>query len=81
MRWKMFIPAVVITILAVVFNIFFLDNVLKAAFIKTNQMIFNAKTEVKILDFNICCFNYPGNLCRKNRNLIRAGKTGEFNHG
>ncbi len=46
MRWKYFIPSVVITALIVVFNILFLDMVLKSSIISAGEMIFGAKVEV-----------------------------------
>jgi len=46
MRWKYFIPTVVITALIVVFNVLFLDYVLKLSIIATGEMIFGAKVEV-----------------------------------
>ena len=46
MRWKYFVPTVVITVLIVFFSIFFLDNVLKSAVITGGEMAFGAKVEV-----------------------------------
>ena len=46
MRWKYFIPTVVITALIVVFNIFFLDYLLKTSIISAGEMIFGARVEV-----------------------------------
>lgn len=49
MRWKYFIPTVVITILIVLFSTFFLDMTLKSAIIAGGEMAFGAKVEVSNL--------------------------------
>ena len=46
MRWKYFIPAAVITALIIIFNIVFLDMLLKTALVSTGEAIFKAKVEV-----------------------------------
>ena len=46
MRWKFFIPAVLITILIIAFNIFFLDKLIAKTLTASLQMIFQAKVEV-----------------------------------
>ncbi len=50
MRWKAFIPIAILIGLVVVFNIFFLDNLVKRAIEKTGEKIFRAKFEIGALD-------------------------------
>ncbi|MBN1824134.1 MAG: TIGR03545 family protein [Endomicrobiales bacterium] len=47
MRWKFFIPTLVVVAIVAVFNILFLDVMLKAALVSTGEMVFGAKVEVK----------------------------------
>jgi len=49
MRWKYFIPTLVILSAIIVFNIIFLDSVLKKVFIASGEMAFGAKVEVQSL--------------------------------
>ena len=46
MRWKYFIPAVVFVAICAVFSIFFLDSILKSAFIGGGEMVFGARVEI-----------------------------------
>lgn len=46
MRWKYFLPTVIITAVIVIFNIFFLDFFLKSAIVSSGEAIFKAKVEV-----------------------------------
>ena len=46
MRWKYFIPAVLFVAICVVFSVFFLDSILKFAFIGGGEMAFGAKVEI-----------------------------------
>ncbi|MFC1546107.1 TIGR03545 family protein [bacterium] len=57
MRWKAFIPIVIIFLALTILYLFFIDTILARAFIKTNQLIFQAKTEVEYFDFNIKDFS------------------------
>ncbi|MFC1485198.1 TIGR03545 family protein [bacterium] len=53
MRWKAFIFFIIFCLITVVFYIFFLDNVLKAAFIKANELIFQSRVTVSDLHFSL----------------------------
>lgn len=46
MRWKYFVPTVVITAAIIIFNLLFLDMFLKMALVSTGESIFKAKVEV-----------------------------------
>lgn len=52
MRWKAFIPIAILIALIVVFNIFFLDNLVKRGIEKTGEKIFRAKFEIGHLDLS-----------------------------
>lgn len=52
MRWKAFIPIAILVALIVVFNIFFLDNLVKRVIEKTGEKIFRAKFEIGHLDLS-----------------------------
>ncbi len=52
MRWKAFIPIAILIALIVVFNIFFLDNLIKRVIEKTGEKIFRAKFEIGHLDLS-----------------------------
>lgn len=49
MRWKVVIPLAVVVSLIVVFNVFFLDPLLKRGLVKTGEMIFGARVEIDSL--------------------------------
>ena len=46
MRWKYFVPTVVIIAVIVAFNLLFLDMILKKSIIAGGEMVFGAKVEV-----------------------------------
>lgn len=46
MRWKYFVPTVVMSVLIILFNILFLDYVLKSSIISLGEMSLGAKVEV-----------------------------------
>ncbi|MCX5781815.1 MAG: TIGR03545 family protein [Elusimicrobia bacterium] len=46
MRWKYFIPVSAFVVICFVFSIFFLDMILKSAFISGGEMVFGAKVEI-----------------------------------
>ncbi len=46
MRWKYFIPALAFVVICTVFCIFFLDSILKFAFVSGGEMAFGAKVEI-----------------------------------
>jgi uncharacterized protein (TIGR03545 family) len=46
MRWKFVVPAIVLASLIVIFNVFFLDALIKRSMVSTGEKIFGARVEV-----------------------------------
>lgn len=64
-RWSFVLATAVIVALIVVFNIFFLDKILKNVIISSAQMVTGAKVEIDYLKTNIknCSININGLRC------------------
>ncbi|MBN1596195.1 TIGR03545 family protein [candidate division FCPU426 bacterium] len=52
-RWKYLVPAVVVIALVVVFNIFFLDMLVKRGLVAAGEMAFGAKVEIASLNLSL----------------------------
>ncbi|MFH1283737.1 MAG: TIGR03545 family protein [bacterium] len=57
MRWKAFIPVVVLITAICVITIFFLDGIIKTVIIKNGESIFKAKVDLENVDFKLLDFS------------------------